>query len=111
MNLHQDKEAFEALLSDISRRTGIRMDIIEKDYYLTLWIRLRPEHFYNHRGNHHRNRREYQYPDHKDLHPTLSRLRDLRNRRTNYKHPISGWNEYINLPITEIIHTINLPIQ
>ena len=74
-------------------------------------IRLRPEHFYNHRGNHHRNRREYQYPNHKDLHPTLSRLRDLRNRRTNYKHPISRWNEYINLPITEIIHTINLPIQ
>ena len=38
MNLHQDKEAFEALLSDISRRTGIRMDIIEKDYYLTLLL-------------------------------------------------------------------------
>jgi hypothetical protein len=38
MNLHQDKDAFEALLSDVSRRTGIRSDIIEKDYYLTLPI-------------------------------------------------------------------------
>lgn len=38
MNLHQDKDAFEALLSDISRRTGIRSDIIEKDYYLTLLL-------------------------------------------------------------------------
>lgn len=37
-NLHQDKDAFEALLSDVSRRTGIRSDIIEKDYYLTLLL-------------------------------------------------------------------------
>ncbi len=36
MRLHQDREAFEALLSDIGRRTGIRNDIIEKDYYITL---------------------------------------------------------------------------
>lgn len=38
MKLHQDKEAFEALLSDIGQRTGIRSDIIEKDYYLTLLL-------------------------------------------------------------------------
>jgi predicted nucleotidyltransferase component of viral defense system len=38
MNLHQDKDAFEALLSDVSRRTGIRSDIIEKDYDLTLLL-------------------------------------------------------------------------
>lgn len=38
MNLHQDKDAFKALLSDISRRTKIRSDIIEKDYYLTLLL-------------------------------------------------------------------------
>lgn len=38
MNLHQDRDAFEALLSDISRRTGIRSDIVEKDYYLTLLL-------------------------------------------------------------------------
>lgn len=38
MNLHQDKEAFQALLSDISRRAKIRSDIVEKDYYLTLLL-------------------------------------------------------------------------
>lgn len=38
MNLHQDRDAFEALLSDVSRRTGIRSDIVEKDYYLTLLL-------------------------------------------------------------------------
>lgn len=38
MNLHQDKDAFEALLSDIRNRTGLRRDIIEKDYYVTLLL-------------------------------------------------------------------------
>ncbi|MPM59244.1 hypothetical protein SDC9_106084 [bioreactor metagenome] len=38
MKLHQDREAFGDLLSGISRRTGIRSDIIEKDYYLTLLL-------------------------------------------------------------------------
>lgn len=38
MDLHQDKDAFMALLSDIGQRTGIRSDIIEKDYYLTLLL-------------------------------------------------------------------------
>ncbi len=38
MNLHQDRDAFEALLSDISQRTGIRSDIVEKDYYVTLLL-------------------------------------------------------------------------
>lgn len=38
MKLHQDREAFGALLSDSSRRTGIRGDILEKDYYLTLLL-------------------------------------------------------------------------
>lgn len=38
MKLHQDRDAFEALLSDVSRRTGIRSDIVEKDYYLTLLL-------------------------------------------------------------------------
>ena len=38
MNLHRDKDAFQALLSDISRKTGIRSDIVEKDYYLTLLL-------------------------------------------------------------------------
>jgi Uncharacterized conserved protein len=38
MNLHQDRDAFKALLSDVSQRTSIRSDIIEKDYYLTLLL-------------------------------------------------------------------------
>lgn len=38
MKLHQDREIFGDLLSDVSRRTGIRTDIIEKDYYLTLLL-------------------------------------------------------------------------
>ncbi len=38
MELHKDKDAFEALLSDVSQRTNIRSDIIEKDYYLTLLL-------------------------------------------------------------------------
>lgn len=39
MRLHQDRNAFEALIFDISRKTDIRSDIIEKDYYLTLLLR------------------------------------------------------------------------
>lgn len=39
MKLHKDLGAFEALLLDISRRTDIRSDIIEKDYYLTLLLK------------------------------------------------------------------------
>ncbi len=40
MRLHQDREAFGDLLSDVRKRTDIRNDIIEKDYYLTLllWV-------------------------------------------------------------------------
>lgn len=38
MILHHDKDALKALLLDISQRTGIRGDIIEKDYYLTLLL-------------------------------------------------------------------------
>ncbi|MDR1603401.1 MAG: nucleotidyl transferase AbiEii/AbiGii toxin family protein [Gracilibacteraceae bacterium] len=38
MNLHQDRDAFKALLSDVSQRISIRSDIIEKDYYLTLLL-------------------------------------------------------------------------
>lgn len=32
MKLHKDRDAFQALLSTISEKTGIRGDIIEKDY-------------------------------------------------------------------------------
>ncbi len=36
MMLHENKDAFKALISSLSERTNIREDIIEKDYYLTL---------------------------------------------------------------------------
>lgn len=38
MRLHEDKDAFLALLSSIGERTGIREDIIEKDYYVTMLL-------------------------------------------------------------------------
>lgn len=38
MKIHIDKDAFQGLLSIISEKTGIREDIIEKDYYLTLLL-------------------------------------------------------------------------
>lgn len=36
MKLHKDKKAMEALISNISERTKIRRDVLEKDYYVTL---------------------------------------------------------------------------
>lgn len=36
MMLHENKDAFKALIASVSERTNIREDIIEKDYYLTL---------------------------------------------------------------------------
>ncbi len=38
MKLHNDKDAFILLLTQISERTGIRVDILEKDYYVTLML-------------------------------------------------------------------------
>lgn len=38
MTLHENKDAFKALISSVSERTNIREDIIEKDYYLTLLL-------------------------------------------------------------------------
>ncbi|MBQ9869930.1 MAG: nucleotidyl transferase AbiEii/AbiGii toxin family protein [Ruminococcus sp.] len=38
MKLHNDKDAFILLLTQISERTGIRADILEKDYYVTLML-------------------------------------------------------------------------
>ena len=38
MRLHEDRDAFQALLSTIGERTGIREDIIEKDYYVTMLL-------------------------------------------------------------------------
>ncbi len=39
MNLHLDRDAFETLLLDVQERTGVRADILEKDYYLTLMLK------------------------------------------------------------------------
>lgn len=38
MKLHDDKDAFQALLSSLSDKTRIRDDFIEKDYYITLLL-------------------------------------------------------------------------
>ena len=38
MNLHHNKDAFLVLISNVSDRIGIRTDIIEKDYYITLLL-------------------------------------------------------------------------
>lgn len=39
MKLHNDKGAFEFMLNTISNRTGIRSDIVEKDYYVILMLK------------------------------------------------------------------------
>jgi predicted nucleotidyltransferase component of viral defense system len=39
MKLHLEPSAFETLLLDTSDKTGIRADIIEKDYYVTLLLK------------------------------------------------------------------------
>lgn len=36
MKLHEDANAFRVLLNDIHDRTGYRLDVLEKDYYVTL---------------------------------------------------------------------------
>ena len=41
MKLHTDPDGFTALLNLISGSTGIRPDILEKDYYITLLTILR----------------------------------------------------------------------
>lgn len=36
MKLHESKESMELLISNISERTGVREDVLEKDYYVSL---------------------------------------------------------------------------
>lgn len=38
MKLHENKENMELLISNISERTGVREDVLEKDYYVTLLL-------------------------------------------------------------------------
>lgn len=39
MKLHENKENMELLISNISERTGVREDVLEKDYYVTLLLK------------------------------------------------------------------------
>lgn len=39
MRLHEDKEALRAILLRVFARSGIRQDILEKDYYVTLMLK------------------------------------------------------------------------
>lgn len=39
MKLHLDRDAFEAIILDIENRKGIRSDVLEKDYYVTLMLK------------------------------------------------------------------------
>lgn len=39
MNLHLDKNAFRVLIDDIHKRTGYRTDVLEKDYYVVMFLK------------------------------------------------------------------------
>lgn len=39
MKLHKDKLAMELLITNISEKTGVRRDVLEKDYYVTLLLK------------------------------------------------------------------------
>ena len=39
MKLHKDRQAMEVLITNISGRTGVRRDVLEKDYYVTLLLK------------------------------------------------------------------------
>ena len=39
MNLHLERSAFRVLLNNIHERTGYREDVLEKDYYVTLFLK------------------------------------------------------------------------
>lgn len=36
MKLHEDTNAFRVLINDIHEKTGYRLDVLEKDYYVVL---------------------------------------------------------------------------
>ena len=39
MNLHLDKAAFELVIDDVSKKSAVRRDVLEKDYYVTLLLK------------------------------------------------------------------------
>ncbi len=38
MRLHSDRAAFEQIIDEVSRSSGVRRDVLEKDYYVTLLL-------------------------------------------------------------------------
>lgn len=38
MRLHKDRQAFEVIVEKASRLSGVRRDVLEKDYYVTLLL-------------------------------------------------------------------------
>lgn len=39
MNLHLDKAAFQLVVDEISKKSSVRRDVLEKDYYVTLLLK------------------------------------------------------------------------
>lgn len=55
MYLHEDKEKFKELIEQISEETGKTVVVIEKDYYVTMILRLLSKEFV------HRRRRKFAF--------------------------------------------------
>lgn len=47
MNLHEDRQVFEELVIATSENQGRPIDIVEKDYYVTMILKLLSEHYEN----------------------------------------------------------------
>ena len=52
MKLHLDKYAFDTVISNISKRSNIRSDILEKDYYVTLILNEQAKRLVIEEGKH-----------------------------------------------------------
>ena len=52
MKLHLDKYAFDTVISSISKRSNIRSDILEKDYYVTLILNEQAKRLVIEEGKH-----------------------------------------------------------
>lgn len=55
MYLHEDKEKFKELIEQVSEETGKTVVVIEKDYYVTMILRLLSKEFV------HRRRRKFAF--------------------------------------------------
>lgn len=44
MNLHSDRAAFELIIDEVASSSGVRRDVLEKDYYVTLIFKRRIAH-------------------------------------------------------------------